>query len=347
MGSKFIKNDSFTNDLILKIRGGKAGMEQSLASSSSNGLFTSRPVLRTLLVFCTFLYGSSYVSTKYMQERVNAVIVTTLRFLAGLISFLPVFLRFDARKDVVLGGIEIGFWYAVGFLTQGIALQTSSAAKASFVCALGVLVPPILDTVFPEASAGKGGKGENIERTRILRRFAPATLSCLGAAILEFGNVLDPPQIQDALLFLPPVAYSVAFWRCEKIARKLGPRHQPEVMTFYIMLCSFLLSAAYGLHCGALPVTRAAWRELRDVYLSKDMAFFMLYEGCLATALVAAVEQHVLKLLSAAEVTLIYSLEPVFATLTSFAFGADHLQPPLYVAGSLIVSACLLDSLWA
>jgi hypothetical protein len=203
VGSKFIRNNNLTNDLILKIRGGKAGMEQSLASSSSNGLFTSRPVLRTLLVFCTFLYGSSYVSTKYMQERVNAVIVTTLRFLAGLISFLPVFLRFDARKDVVLGGIEIGFWYAVGFLTQGIALQTSSAAKASFVCALGVLVPPILDTVFPEASAGKGGKGENKERTRILRRFAPATLSCLGAAILEFGNVLDPPQIQDALLFAP------------------------------------------------------------------------------------------------------------------------------------------------
>ena len=152
-----------------------------------------------------------------MQERVDAVMVTTLRFLAGLISFLPAILRFDGRKEVILVGIEIGFWYALGFVTQGVALQTSSAAKASFVCALGVLVPPILDTLFPGAGAG----GDAARGRTWIRRFAPAALSCLGAFILEFGNVLEPPRLRDALLFLPPVAYSVAFWRCEKIARRL------------------------------------------------------------------------------------------------------------------------------
>ena len=142
------------------------------------------------------------------------------------------------------------------------------------------------------------------------------------------------------------MAYSVAFWRCEKIARKLESRHQPDVMTFYIMLVSCLLSAAYAVRCGVFPLDREAWRALRDVYTSKDMAFFLFYEGCLATALVAAVEQHVLKLLSAAEVTLIYSLEPIFATLTSVLFGGGKVQPPLFIAGTLIVSACVLDGLW-
>ena len=127
-----------------------------------------------------------------MQNRVDAVIVTTLRFFAGLICFLPVFLRFEARKDVVLGGLEIGFWYALGFLAQGIALQSSSAAKASFVCALGVLVPPILDAAFPEAEGRSGELVAMWKQTNALRRFIPAILSCLGAGILEFGNVHEP-----------------------------------------------------------------------------------------------------------------------------------------------------------
>ena len=117
-------------------------------------------------------------------------------------------------------------------------------------------------------------------------------------------------------------------------------------MTFYIMLCSFILSAAYALHCGALPLDRAAWRGLRDVCFSKDMALFLIYEGCLATAFVSAVEQHVLRLLSAAEVTVIYSLEPIFATLTSILIGEDTVQPSLFIAGAFIVLACLLDGLW-
>ena len=198
-------------------------------------------------------------------------------------------------------------------------------------------------------SEAAGRSGELVvcgKQTNAIRRFIPAILSCIGAGILEFGNVHEPPQFRDTLLFLPPLAYSIAFWRCEKIACKLGPRHQPEVMTFYIMLCSFILSAAYALHCG-----RYRWTARHGVVCVMSVSprtwrLFLIYEGCLATAFVSAVEQHVLRLLSAAEVTVIYSLEPIFATLTSILIGEDTVQPSLFIAGAFIVLACLLDGLW-
>ena len=331
-----------SNVFVLRMRGGASSNKSSQVSTTSprGSIIASKPFLQSLLILCCFLYGSSYVSTKYMQERVDAVIVTMLRFFAGLLSFLPVFLRFDGRKEVVLAGIEVGIWYAIGFVAQGISLKTSTAAKASFVCSLGVLVPPLLDTLWPKAEESSK------QKNNVLWRFAPATIACIGAGILEFGNAMEPPRLNDFLLFLPPVAYSVAFWRCEKIARKLGSQHQPDVMTFYIMLSSCALSGLYATYCGVLPSTPGAWAALRDIYSSRDMAFFLFYEGCLATALVSALEQHILKFLSAAEVTLIYSLEPVFATVTGVLFIGEEVHPGTFVAGACICTACVLDSIW-
>ena len=114
--SIFATKKDYSRLHLLKLRGGKTGVERQntylggvVSSSSKSDLSPSRPVLRLLLIFCTFCMAAATFRQIYMQNRVDVVIVTTLRFFAGLICFLPVFLRFEARKDVVLGGLEIGF----------------------------------------------------------------------------------------------------------------------------------------------------------------------------------------------------------------------------------------------
>jgi drug/metabolite transporter (DMT)-like permease len=337
----------------------------SSASSARTLLQENKFFNRAVLVLCCFLYGSSYVSTKYMQNRIDAVMVTTLRFLVGSVTFLPVFLRFDANKEVISGGIEVGLWYALGFVAQGIALQNSSASKASFICALGVVVAPLLDLLFPNSgnissSGGKQYDGKSFGRAkqphagagtvgsiiRILTRwpFLPSLLACAGAAILEFGSIQDPPSISDVLLFVPPMAYSVAVWRCEKISRKLGAAHQPNQLSAYMTLTSCLASGFYAVVQGVFPRGREEWKILGALLSNRKILFFLFYEGCLATAAVSMVEQHILRRLSAAEVTLIYSMEPLFATLTSV-FVGEPLTREVLIGAIFILSACVIDCL--
>lgn len=318
---------------------------------------------RVVLIFCCFLYGSSYVSTKYMQNRIDAVMVTTLRFFVGFISFLPILLRFDAKKEVIFGGIEVGLWYALGFVTQGIALQTSSASKASFICALGVVVAPLLDLFFPSPSSDVEANDEDrvYPQRRVVTQeysssmikriglklvrwpFLPSTLACVGAAILEFGSILDPPSISDVLLFVPPIAYSIAVWRCEKISRRMGDDHQPNQLSAYMTLTSFVASGFYAILQGVFPRKGAEWKSLWNAVFTREILFFLFYEGCLATAAVSSIEQHILKRLSAAEVTLIYSMEPLFATLTSIGAGVETLTREVLLGGAFILFGCYID----
>jgi drug/metabolite transporter (DMT)-like permease len=288
-----------------------------------------------------------------MQERVNANMITTLRFFVGFLSLSPLLFRNDTNKEVVTGGIEVGLWYAVGFVTQGIALQTSSASKASFICALGVVVAPVLDALFPQSqssaiSSEPGSGGASKDGAALLHRvlkwsFLPSIMACIGAAILEFGNLMEPAKLSDALLFIPPIAYSIAVWRCEKISRKLGNRHQPLTMTAYVTLTGFVASALYATLKGVFPLTSDACKSLLSEVWSRRMLMFLFYEGCLATAAVSIVEQYILRRLSAAEVTLVYSMEPLFATLTSIFFG-ERLSGAVALGATFILSACAIDS---
>lgn len=102
---------------------------------------------RILLVICAAMYGSNFVGTKYIQRTLAPSLTTTLRFLIGSIGFLPYVLSYKGDLKVIYCSAEIGMWGAIGFNTQAVTLQFTTASKNAFITALCVVIIPILDII--------------------------------------------------------------------------------------------------------------------------------------------------------------------------------------------------------
>ena len=103
---------------------------------------------RLLLIVCTMMYGSNYVTTKYMQRRLAPSLTTTLRFFIASLFFLPEVLRYKGDAMLIYIGCEIGFYCAVAFCVQAVTLQLTSASKNAFLSSLAVVLIPMLDILY-------------------------------------------------------------------------------------------------------------------------------------------------------------------------------------------------------
>lgn len=329
----------------------------SSASTSTVALSQSaKTASRLLLIICTLMYGTSYVSTILIQNHIDPVILTTLRFGLSAIAFIP-FLYFStsektASKTFVLNGMELGMWLIMGFLSQGIALKKSSAAKASFICALGSIMPPLFDVIWKEEVAdqviAKKLKLKVVsEKKSMLKKllhwpFTSPLLGCIGAGILELAG-LEPPEWGDLLLFVGPVTFSMCFWRSEKfINRHPG---QSIMLTAIMLSTAFAISFLYAVFTGVVPYTSMAISELINTVSQKHILANLAYISFGVTALVSYLEQRAMVFLSASEITVIYSLEPLFASLSAAFFLNEHIGSVTLISAALIMLACVLDAL--
>ena len=317
---------------------------------------SAKAASRLLLILCTLMYGTSYVSTILIQNQIDPVTLTTLRFGLSAIAFIPFLYYSRSEKKVsktfVLNGMELGLWLIMGFLSQGIALKKSSAAKASFICALGSIMPPLFDVIWKEEVVDqvllkKRLDANKEEKRSIVQKllhwpFTSPILGCIGAGILELAG-LEPPEWGDLLLFVGPLTFSMCFWRSEKfISRHPG---QSVMLTAIMLSTAFVVSFLYALFTGVVPCTSRAINELVAVISQKQILANLVYISFGVTALVSYLEQRALVFLSASEITVIYSLEPLFASLSAAFFLDEHIGSATIVSAILIMFACILDAL--
>jgi drug/metabolite transporter (DMT)-like permease len=103
-------------------------------------------------------------------------------------------------------GLELGVWFAAGYITQSAGLLTTDASRASFLSTFTVLVVPLL--------AGISGRGVS------LVTWAACFAALLGVGLLEQNGA--PPGVGDIWSFLSAVAFGVQVFRTEHWARILG-----------------------------------------------------------------------------------------------------------------------------
>src|SRR2546423_12059531 len=104
-------------------------------------ILTRRLLSELLLVFLTFLWGSSFVVIKNVEHHISPGTLVFLRFGIATLILSPFF---RAGKSLWLAGLELGFWLWAGFLTQAIGLQYTAAGRGAFVTSLSVIFVPLL-----------------------------------------------------------------------------------------------------------------------------------------------------------------------------------------------------------
>lgn len=334
---------------------------------------------RFLLLASAALYGTNFTFVKVLNENVPVQLGTAMRFLLAAAVTAPWLFRkapvpvhesssqakgnqdmetsnsnihgntsqmnvkaqsnHNNKYGVLLGGMEVGTWNAIGYLAQAIGLETTHASTSAFICSLAVVVVPILDFL-----AGK----------KLLRReMIGAILAVTGVAFLEFDGVEQSLNVGsgngmwlssgDLYSLVQPLAFGLGFWRMEHYMRKFPT--EPMKLTAAQLSTISILSLA------ALVFTSGIDMHVRNVSFVMDwlkdpvVAGSLLWTGLVTTALTVAMETIALKTLSAAETTMLFSTEPIFGGIcASFVLGEQFGVGGL-IGSAMVLGGCLYSNL--
>ena len=269
---------------------------------------------RLALILTTLIWGATFPATKAALAQIPPFSFMCLRFLLGAILAVGVYLAVGGRlrvdRDLLrMSGIATIFLF-LGYVTQTIGLQTTTASNSAFITVLYVIFVPIF-----------------------LRRFQGRTWFSAALALSGLWFLVTPSLEMNVgdLWTLACAAAFAAHIACMEAYSRRG-----ESALFFLwqmMLVTLLLGPAMLLE----GPTAAQIAPTGILLVGLGVT------GGLATG-AFAVQVWAQRVLPAQQVALIFSLEPAFAAWLSWYFLGEQLSAQGWLGSGLILTAVIIGS---
>jgi drug/metabolite transporter (DMT)-like permease len=278
-----------------------------------------------LLISCTLIWGATFVLVKDALAAASVFVFLALRFVLATVVLLLMHGR-ELRKAGASGlraGAIIGccMFGGYAFQTAGLALTTPS--KAAFVTGFFVVLVPVLLALFG---------ARQVQLWLWVGAFAAfAGLYFLavppsGLATLNRGDLLVfGCAVMFALHVIAIGHYSV--------------RYSAGALTLIQVGVTALFT------CFCVPLFAAIGAEKPHLVWTAALVVAVAVTGIFATALAFSVQVWAQQYTSANHAAIIFTLEPVFAGLTSFLFYRERLGPRSLAGAALILAGILVAEL--
>ncbi len=279
-----------------------------------------------LLVIVTCIWGSTFATVKTLGEHLAAPALIGWRFLLGTLFTLPLLMFWRdtsgaaapqgssdlPRRSLIKDSVVVGLWLVVGYAAQTIALQTTTANRAAFITALGVVLVPLYQAL-------------------ITRKPLPAPLwiapivALCGLALLSWeGGQLVTGDLWALGCTVSYVAFILSLSRA-------ASAHPPLMFTLLQLLVVTVLAWLWAALSGHLAWPAASdWGPL-------------LYLGIAATTITTLLQTVGQRWVSATEASIIYALEPVTASVFSYFLIHEVIGVRGLLGGALVVGATILS----
>ncbi len=277
-----------------------------------------------LLLLVTAIWGGTFVMVKGAVSTYPVFQFLTIRFaLASLV--LAAVTRGRVRRlgwRGLAAGALIGLFLFAGYALQTVGLRYTSASKAGLITGLSVVMVPVLQSVV------------------IRRRPAPAVLvgvvlATVGLALLTLGSGAGDGLVLERGDFIV-LGCALAFALHLIAVSVFAPQMDALALTLIQVLTVGLLSLA--LATGEGPWSAPA----PGVWLAAA------FTGLLATALAFGLQNSVQRFTTPTHTALIFTAEPVFATLFGMLLADETLLPRGIVGGLLILAGTVISEVpWA
>ena len=317
---------------------------------------------RILLLISAALYGTNFTFVKVLNENIPVGFGTALRFALASVVTLPWLFQNStagtyteistdatttgevqtlndsqvASMGAILGGVEIGLWNGIGYLSQAVGLETTHANTSAFICSLAVVIVPILDFL----------TGKQIKS----RQAIGALLAVVGVAFLELdalqagsaaGNGIHL-STGDMLSLVQPFAFGMGFWRMEHYMRKFPTEAMKltasQLSVIALTSLAFFIATSGGI--SGLP-------DLSQVveWLTNPVILGVVcWTGLVTTALTVYMETIALKTLSAAETTMLLSAEPIFGGACAAVVLGEQFGIGGFIGAAMVLGGCIAQS---
>ena len=258
-----------------------------------------------LLVLITLIWGSNFVVIKNALADISPLFFNAVRMSLAAVVLAVVFYRELGRLTAssLRSGLLVGFFLFVGNELQTEGLKYTTPSKSAFLTGVSVVLVPILLALFWKRSLNRWTSvGVVLAFVGLYLLTIPATAG--GGLNLRSMNQGDLLTLGAAVVF----AFHIIF--IEHATRTQGWQQITVVqvaVTALLMILTFPLA------------------EKVYVVWSARVLWGIGITGFLSLALAFAIQAWAQQFTPATHTALIFTLEPVFAWLTSFIFLGERL----------------------
>ena len=291
----------------------------SIKQQAGNMKVTKLVQAELALVFITIIWGSTFTIVKKALLQVSPILLVALRFwiaTAVVAAFMPGQFR-HIPSGTILKGLALSVAFLGGFVFQTLGLLDTTPSNSAFITSLSVLLVPVLDLL-------------------IFRR-RPSVQTAVGILMATVGLILLLADSSDFSLhsgdFLTLIcAFMFAFHILflGRFVRQTNYRH----LIFVKMTCSAVL-------CSVM----APFLESSFVIWDSYLIFYLFVLGVLATAVAFFIQGWAQQYSNPNHTALIFSLEPVFATLFAFIILDQSFSAKEWAGGILILVGILVSEI--
>lgn len=271
------------------------------------------------LVLITIIWGSTFTIVKQGLSQVSPILFVALRFWIAA-AVIACVVRGQLRKITLKGfgqGAVLSVVLSGGFVFQTLGLGDTTPSNSAFITSLCVLLVPILGLAF-------------------FRR-RPSRQTAAGVLVATVGLVLllaDESEFSlhsgDFLTLICALLFAFHILFLGRYVQRSNYQH----LIFVKMLCGAVLCTILA------PVL-----ETPFVVWNTNFVFYLFMLGVLATALAFFVQGWAQQYSNPNHTALIFSLEPVFATVFAFWILDQTLSAKQCLGGILILAGVLLSEI--
>lgn len=275
------------------------------------------------LTFCSLVWGATFVLVKDALSGSSVFVFLLLRF--GLAALALAFLYRAELRGIDRGslgaGAVLGLLMFAGYALQTVGLVFTTPTKAAFITGSCVVMVPLL-----HAWIGRRRPGMWVW-AGAFAAFAGLYFLTVPAAGIRGLNQGDLWVLACAVV-----------WAFHIIAvGHFSPRHPVGALTFTQIALTAVLSAAF------LPILWSTNLEVPRLAWSGELILAVVITGLGATAIAFAFQVWAQKFTPPVHVAILFTLEPVFAALTSYIFYGER-PGARSLAGAALVFAGILVS---
>jgi drug/metabolite transporter (DMT)-like permease len=272
------------------------------------------------LVAIALIWGATFVLVKRALADVSTLLFLTLRFAIAALALGLLFhreLRGANLARSLRGGVIAGVFLFSGYVLQTSGLRYTSASKAGFITGLYIPLVPLFSAMIYRRMP------QLLELAGVATAFCGLALMTVQRDLLDIGR-------GDLLVAGCALAYSFHILVLGRFAKET----EAGILALtQIATCALLGGASFW------------WAEPVRIRWTPSVVIALAVTGLLATALAFLIQSWAQRWSSPTRTALIFSMEPVFAWVTSFVVAGELLSRRGTLGAALILAGIILVEL--
>ncbi|MFJ8067457.1 DMT family transporter [Peribacillus sp. NPDC096447] len=254
------------------------------------------------LLFVVFIWGVTFVMVQNALSFLDPFTFNAVRFFMAFVFLLIPYISTLHKKgktwnkDLIIAGFHIGVWLFLGYGLQTIGLNYTTPAKTGFITGLSVVMVPVFSLLLLK---------HRLSRNTMIG-VAAATIGLYLMTFADRSNL----NIGDLLVFLCAISFAMQIITTARYAKTLPALPLTLIQVSTVSLLSFVSAFIFNENHSVIFSS--------EVMLKKDVWTALLVTAALATAFAFFAQTFFQAYTTPTRVALIFSMEPVFAALSSY-----------------------------